>query len=320
MIEAVFYNMPVFEIKPNSQYIISLDDYLLVRPESITNLELKNYPEDVLLNVNIDIGLRKITITAGNKNGFFALPCVVAIEGKSSVITIFISIKTDVIPENSGIRNDEIIFYPKSASVLPDNKIFSFFMENKFDNSEIYFVINNQMLYKAEDFYGNEFKIEVPYEYISKAVKSELSEELYKLSVIFVNAGNYKKNCYYLKNGAAGFNWRDSVMYFLFTDRFYNYKNPVKYKIKDAELADRANYNGGNFNGIAEKINGGYFEKLGINTIWISPVVSMMISMVLFMKRHTVIHCRLIENFPVIMDTGLLIHIRLKVISAECQI
>ncbi|MCS7227490.1 MAG: alpha-amylase family glycosyl hydrolase, partial [Endomicrobia bacterium] len=45
--------------------------------------------------------------------------------------------------------------------------------------------------------------------------------------------------------------------------------NPVN----DPEVADIANYLGGDFAGIIKKIEEGYFQKLGVNTLWISPVV-----------------------------------------------
>ena len=65
------------------------------------------------------------------------------------------------------------------------------------------------------------------------------------------------------------FEWQDAVMYFVFTDRF-----------RDADEADRpiegvpeiANYQGGDFQGVIDAIEEGYFDDLGVNLLWLSPV------------------------------------------------
>ena len=65
------------------------------------------------------------------------------------------------------------------------------------------------------------------------------------------------------------FEWQDAVMYFVFTDRF-----------RDADEADRpiegvpeiANYQGGDFQGVIDAIEEGYFDALGVNLLWLSPV------------------------------------------------
>ena len=55
-------------------------------------------------------------------------------------------------------------------------------------------------------------------------------------------------------------------------DRFRNGNPSNDNPIEHPELADQANFNGGDFAGIIQCINEGYFDSLGINTLWISPV------------------------------------------------
>ncbi len=78
------------------------------------------------------------------------------------------------------------------------------------------------------------------------------------------------------KNGkilkADEFIWQDAVIYSLMTDRFANGNKSNDNPINHAQLAKQANFNGGDFQGIINKIQSNYFEKIGINTIWISPV------------------------------------------------
>ncbi|MEA3446808.1 MAG: alpha-amylase family glycosyl hydrolase [Bacteroidota bacterium] len=68
------------------------------------------------------------------------------------------------------------------------------------------------------------------------------------------------------------FDKETSVLYFMMVDRFRNANTENDLKVKDAEVHERANYYGGDLAGIIEKIEDGYFEKLGINTIWLSPI------------------------------------------------
>ena len=63
-----------------------------------------------------------------------------------------------------------------------------------------------------------------------------------------------------------------SILYFIMVDRFHNGKQELHEPVDDPEVAPRANFHGGDLAGITEKINDGYFEKLGINTIWFTPI------------------------------------------------
>ncbi|MBI2388418.1 MAG: glycosyl hydrolase [Deltaproteobacteria bacterium] len=66
------------------------------------------------------------------------------------------------------------------------------------------------------------------------------------------------------------FQWNDGPMYFAFTDRFRNGDATIDAKI--AGIDDRANYQGGDFAGVKKAIDDGYFDKLGVRSIWLSPV------------------------------------------------
>lgn len=68
------------------------------------------------------------------------------------------------------------------------------------------------------------------------------------------------------------FIWQDAVIYSLMTDRFSNGNVLNDAPVKDKNLADQANFQGGDFQGIINQINAMYFHKIGVNTLWISPV------------------------------------------------
>lgn len=62
------------------------------------------------------------------------------------------------------------------------------------------------------------------------------------------------------------------VMYFLMVDRFNN-GNPSNDKpLNIPEVHPKADYFGGDLTGITQKIQEGYFQDLGTNTIWLSPI------------------------------------------------
>lgn len=62
------------------------------------------------------------------------------------------------------------------------------------------------------------------------------------------------------------------VLYSVLIDRFYN-GNPVNdRKLNSPEVLDIVDYQGGDLAGITKKIEDGYFDQLGVNTLWISPI------------------------------------------------
>jgi glycosidase len=69
---------------------------------------------------------------------------------------------------------------------------------------------------------------------------------------------------------AGSFDWRDAVMYFVFVDRFFdgNPANNVPYT--GAGVDPSANWKGGDWAGLLQKLKDGYFESLGVNTLWLT--------------------------------------------------
>lgn len=66
--------------------------------------------------------------------------------------------------------------------------------------------------------------------------------------------------------------WEKTTMYFMMIDRFNNGNPENDKQVPDQEILPEANYYGGDLAGITEKIEDGYFEDLGINTLWLSPI------------------------------------------------
>ncbi len=62
------------------------------------------------------------------------------------------------------------------------------------------------------------------------------------------------------------------IMYFLLVDRFVDGNKNNTRKVNDASILPKANYYGGDLQGVLDKIKDDYFTNLGINTIWLSPI------------------------------------------------
>lgn len=63
------------------------------------------------------------------------------------------------------------------------------------------------------------------------------------------------------------FDWRDAVIYFVFVDRFFN-GDPSNDGGVGVPMA--SDWQGGDWAGVTQKIEEGYFEDLGINVLWLS--------------------------------------------------
>jgi len=76
------------------------------------------------------------------------------------------------------------------------------------------------------------------------------------------------------KEKTTPFFWEAANMYFLLTDRFYNgnQNNDINYN-RSKETANLRGFEGGDLQGIKQKIEEGYFTDLGVNAIWLTPVV-----------------------------------------------
>jgi glycosidase len=64
------------------------------------------------------------------------------------------------------------------------------------------------------------------------------------------------------------FDWRSAFLYFVFVDRFKNGDPSNDAPIAGIETP--ANYQGGDYQGVIDEIDAGYFDDLGVNALWIT--------------------------------------------------
>lgn len=130
----------------------------------------------------------------------------------------------------------------------------------------------------ANNFQISPEKIKIDGQFITFSVDKNLlqGEDVLRFAVTH-KGQNSNILSVFLKNGKAyttkDFTWRQAIVYSLMVDRFKDGDPKNTNPVKHPDLKPQANYMGGDIQGILDKVNDGYFDKLGINTIWITPVV-----------------------------------------------
>ena len=77
-----------------------------------------------------------------------------------------------------------------------------------------------------------------------------------------------------VKTAKTPFVWEGANLYFLLTDRFKD-GNSTKQTFlnRNRKTGKLRGFEGGNIKGITQKIDDNYFSSLGINVIWLTPIV-----------------------------------------------
>lgn len=66
--------------------------------------------------------------------------------------------------------------------------------------------------------------------------------------------------------------WHQARLYFLMVDRFVNGDSSLDRLTPGDSIHPKANYYGGDLAGVQQKLQEGYFDSLGINSLWLSPI------------------------------------------------
>ncbi len=153
---------------------------------------------------------------------------------------------------------------------------FSFVYDNNekndpiFDKNIIALLDNNLISNNNITISGNKIDVSLP--------ESKLKgKKTLRVAVTQNGQSSNIQNLILFNGKAAGsdsknFTWHDAIIYSALIDRFDDGDKSINKPIKQDSLFDKANYMGGDFQGIINKFNEGYFDSLGITTLWISPV------------------------------------------------
>lgn len=169
-----------------------------------------------------------------------------------------------VIAVSSGIKGEKIAaeIYGKSPEyiVLWQNTLVDpFHIEEKRDKSHHYgkVVLNIEIPSNAK-------KFERSYLRLYSANSSTQGNDI----LIPLNNGRVIESASYLKRDDK----HSQIMYSLMIDRFRDGNPYNTMKLNSPDVLSKVDYYGGDLEGIIEKIKSGFFNNLGINTIWISPI------------------------------------------------
>ncbi len=73
-------------------------------------------------------------------------------------------------------------------------------------------------------------------------------------------------------SGTDEFNWHDAVIYMAMVDRFNDGNSRNTKTTNHPNVPRLGDWQGGDLQGIIKKIKSGYFDRLGINALWLSPL------------------------------------------------
>ncbi len=69
------------------------------------------------------------------------------------------------------------------------------------------------------------------------------------------------------------FTWSDAILYSIMIDRFSDGDPGNTRPVQHDSLLPPANFQGGDLQGVLAKLREGYFDSLGVNVLWLSPVI-----------------------------------------------
>ncbi len=178
----------------------------------------------------------------------------------------------NILPRDSG----KTFLHVLGKTIADTSLTLSFFYENENQKAPVNFrdiiaLINNKKITGSNiKIYGDTIKVFIS----GKALKKNV---VVRLAVDQDDQATNIQTVRLFKGIPAGYEKnvtsQDQVIYAIMIDRFYDGDKSNDKPIILPHLSYKVNYQGGDFQGIIDKINSGYFDSLGVNTLWISPVV-----------------------------------------------
>ncbi len=178
--------------------------------------------------------------------------------GINSVLNIPNSHSGKIFLHKLGMNGSRFSFYletDQSVKITPAN-IIAFLDNERINSGQVH--IN-----------GNRISIDLPKKGLKEAklfrAAADIEGLVSNMQMVPLSKGKPEGN-------SAPFSWYDASIYSIMIDRFNDGDKRNDKPVIHDSLSMKANYNGGDFKGITKKINEGYFNALGVNTLWISPV------------------------------------------------
>lgn len=264
-VKGVSYDIPLF--KSNKvQVTISIPDATKKYGKVTVKGEFSNWQQKALV---YEKGIWRYTTRVSKGNHQYVL----VIDGKEQVDpTNKNTVSNGMGGFNSVLKIEtNTVKLPQIHTKKVTNDGFTISSVNSID--KIYFYTGNHV-FKVVDKASNlkEFKIELP--------KSITSQRSHIRIYAFNEYGRSNDILLPLQDGKIitktnqlkRTDFHTQIMYFLMVDRFKDGDKSNTKLVKNDSILPKANYYGGDLKGVLEKIKEGYFNKLGINTVWLSPI------------------------------------------------
>ncbi len=170
------------------------------------------------------------------------------------------------------LDSNKIYLHQLGYTLNRDSSKYRFVLESnlhaKLRSSQIIALINNKIVrYKNILTKKNEIEICLPNNRLKDKniirVAVNINGRVSNIQSVFLVNGKPAKNNY---------DWHSAIIYSLMIDRFYDGDPSINHPVINDSLSPKANFMGGDLQGVINKIDGGYFDTLGVNVIWISPV------------------------------------------------
>ncbi len=118
---------------------------------------------------------------------------------------------------------------------------------------------------------GNRISVHLPKTRLSGRTSLRVAVSQNGQSTLFVTVP--MQNGVPLRSAEQNFTWQDAIIYSVMVDRFYDGDPDNTRPVDDPRVKPKANFYGGDLQGILDKLEAGYFDSLGVNVLWLSPVV-----------------------------------------------
>ncbi len=172
-------------------------------------------------------------------------------------------------------HTDKIYLHILGMSSKQDSMNFSFYYEKEnqkenIETSNVIALMDNQKIPQENiQISGNQIFLKFANNRLKKdgAIRLAVNQDgqYTNIQTVRLNDGKPDNN--------KKFSWYNAVIYSIMVDRFYDGDTSNTKPVIDPHLTAKANYMGGDLQGIIDKLNSNYFDSLGVNTLWISPVI-----------------------------------------------
>ena len=264
----IFNTIPMQTIIYGDTLELDLSDYIYSNFINIEIVDLKNFHSKL------------------NNNTLFLSPIINKNQLSSIKLKINNNILDVIIFSVSSNYDDSLYKKNRNATILKDNAEsiedylmmnYKYFASGSYDynlkDNKTFILLGNKILdSKFYHIFGDGIRIMLPKTFQESTLRI-MSMDNFGVLLNQNNAILFNNNI--LSPTQNTISPYFSNMYYVLIDRFFNVKNDSSsFNLIDPSIDEKVDFHGGDFLGLSRKINNGYFNRLGINNIILSPIAA----------------------------------------------